>query len=103
MKLVQIFLPLYDNRGRRFPAALYARERERLVERFGGLTAHMRSPAHGLWRDRAAGRTQRDDIIIFEVMVRRVDRKWWSEYRYKAQKRFKQKELLVRAQDVKVL
>ena len=63
MKLVQIFLPLYGNNGRRFPAALYARERERLVERFGGLTAHMRSPAHGRWRDGA--RTKRDDIIIF--------------------------------------
>ena len=101
MKLVQIFLPVYGNNGRRFPAALYARERERLVERFGGLTAHTRSPARGLWRDGA--RTKRDDIIIFEVMVRRVDRKWWSEYRYKLQTRFKQKELLVRAQDVDVL
>jgi hypothetical protein len=47
--------------------------------------------------------TKRDDIIIFEVMVRRVDRKWWGEYRYKLQKRFKQKELLVRAQDADVL
>jgi hypothetical protein len=101
MKLVQIFLPVYDNNGRRLPAGLYARERERLVERFGGLTAHARSPAHGLWKDGA--QTKRDDIIIFEVMVRRVDRKWWSAYRYKVQKRFKQKELLVRAQDIEVL
>lgn len=101
MKLVQIFLPLYDKNGRRFPAALYALERERLVERFGGLTAHMRSPAHGLWKD--GTRTKRDDIIIFEVMVRRVDRKWWSAHRHNLQKRFKQKDLLVRAQDVRLL
>lgn len=101
MKLVQIFLPLYDNNGRRFPAAFYARERERLVERFGGLTAHMRSPVRGLWKD--GPRKKRDDLVIFEVMIRRVDRKWWNEYRYRLQKRFNQKELLVRTHDVKVL
>lgn len=101
MKLVQIFLPLYDNNGRRFSAALYARERKRLIERFGGLTAYMRSPARGLWKDGL--RTKRDDIVIFEVMLRRMDRKWWTEHRYRLQKRFRQKELLVRVQDVKVL
>jgi hypothetical protein len=101
MKLVQIFLPLYANNGRRFPAAMYTRERNRLVERFGGLTAHMRSPAHGLWKN--GSRTQRDDLVIFEVMIRRVDRKWWSEYRHRLQERFKQKDLLVRVQDIKVV
>jgi hypothetical protein len=101
MKLVQIFLPRYDNRGRRFSAALYARERDCLVERFGGLTAHVQAPAVGLWMD--GPKTKRDELIIFEVMVPRVDRKWWMEYRYKLQKRFKQKQLLVRFQDVKVL
>jgi hypothetical protein len=94
-------LPLYGSNGRRFPAALYARERDRLVERFGGLTAHVQSPAQGLWKD---GRhVKRDEIVIFEVMVRRVDRKWWAEYRFRLQKRFKQKELLVRVQDIKIL
>ena len=101
MKLVQIFLPIYDNNGRRFSAALYRVERDRLVERFGGLTAHMQSPAQGLWR--MGRRLKRDDLVIFEVMVRRIDRKWWINYRYQLQKRFKQKELLVRVQDVKVL
>lgn len=101
MKLVQIFLPLYDNKGRRFPARAYAHERDILVDRFGGLTAYMRSPARGLWKDGAA--TTHDDIVILEVMVRRVDRKWWNNYRHKLQKRFKQKELVVRAQDMKLL
>ena len=44
MKLVQIFLPLYDNNGQKFPARMYAAERATLVERFGGVTAYMRSP-----------------------------------------------------------
>jgi hypothetical protein len=50
MRLVQIFLPLYDNAGKRFPARLYARERERLVEHFGGMTAHMQAPVKGFGR-----------------------------------------------------
>jgi hypothetical protein len=101
MKLVQIFLPLYDNAGRRLPKALFSIERERLVERFGGLTAHVRSPAQGLWRTGQG--VKRDDLVIFEVMIRRVDRKWWMAYRYRLEKRFKQKTLLVRVQDVKVI
>jgi hypothetical protein len=101
VKLVQIFLPRYDNQGRGFPSALYARERDRLVERFGGLTAYTQNRAHGLWKDN--GRTRRDAIIIFEVLLRRVDRKWWMAYRHRLQKRFRQKELLVRVQDTKVL
>ena len=101
MKLVQIFLPRYDNRGRRFPASAYARERQSLVDRFGGMTAYAQAPAVGLWKNGPA--TKRDELIIFEVLMRRVDRKWWMAYPYKLQKRFRQKELLVRSQDVKVL
>ena len=101
MKLVQVYLPRYSNQGRRFPAAVYVRERDRLVERFGGITAHMRSPAHGLWKD--GSQTKRDEIVIFDVMVRRLNKKWWSDYRCRLQKRFRQKELLVLVQDVKIL
>jgi hypothetical protein len=101
MKLVQIFLPLYDNAGRRLPSALFTRERDRMVERFGGLTAHVQSPAKGLWK--TGGRVKRDNLVIFEVMIRRLDRKWWTDHRRRLEKRFKQKSLLVRVHDVKVL
>lgn len=101
MKLVQMFLPLYDNNGRRFPAKAYSTERDLLVERFGGVTAYMRSPARGLWKDE--GKKKRDDMVILEVMVRRTDRQWWNNYRHKLERRFKQKELVVRSQDMKLL
>jgi hypothetical protein len=101
MKLVQIFLPRYDNGGRRLAATLFARERERLIERYGGLTAYTRAPAVGLWKD--GPKTKRDEIVIFEVMIRSVDRKWWTDYRNKLRKRFRQKEVLIRIQDVKLL
>jgi hypothetical protein len=94
MYLVEIFLPLYDNRGRRFPAALYQAERERLVERFGGMTAHSQSPVKGLWQDK--GRTKRDELVIFEVMAPKLERRWWRSHRRQLEKIFKQKELLVR-------
>src|SRR5689334_19659871 len=67
MKLVQILLPVRDNRGRKFKRALYAGVHKELVRRFGGLTAYTRSPARGLWRDE--GTTKRDDVIILEVMA----------------------------------
>ena len=42
-------------------------------------------------------------MVILEMMVRRVDRKWWNDHRHKLQRRFKQKELVVRSQDMKLL
>jgi hypothetical protein len=62
--LVQILLPVYDNAGSRFPAELYDLVRAKLTDVFGGLTAHTRAPAEGLWD---SGRTvKRDDIIVVE-------------------------------------
>jgi len=47
--LIQILLPLFDNDGRRFGEEPFTRTRGELLERFGGLTAHQRAPAKGLW------------------------------------------------------
>jgi hypothetical protein len=65
-------------------------ERERLVERSGGMTAHTQAPAKGLWKDKSG--TEKDDLVIFEVMVKRLDRPWWKSYRRQLEKKFKQKE-----------
>jgi hypothetical protein len=101
VNLVQILLPAYDNRGRRFPARVFREVREHLTERFGGLTAYTRAPAKGLWRQ--GRKVVHDDIIVFEVMTRRIDRRWWRRYRQALQKRFKQQVIVVRAQKVEVL
>ena len=68
MKLVQILLPVRDNRGRKFKGELYSDVHSVLVRRFGGLTAYTRSPARGLWK--SEGSTKRDDMIIVEVMAK---------------------------------
>ena len=102
MHVVEIFLPLYDNDGRRFGPELYARVREELVELFGGLTAFSRTPAEGLW-EAAQGERSRDEIVIFEVMADDPDRGWWREYRTELERRFRQDEIVVRATPVERL
>ncbi|HET7401275.1 MAG TPA: hypothetical protein VFJ62_05820 [Usitatibacter sp.] len=94
--LVQILLPAWDPEGQRFPAALYARVKDELAERFGGLTAYARAPAEGLWEE-GAGERQRDDIVVYEVMDEELDSAWWMRYRQELERRFRQRELVVRA------
>lgn len=96
MHLVQLLIPLYDNRGQPFPAAMHAALRAELTERFGGLTAYSRVPAEGVWEDK--GQRRRDDIVVYEVMVERLDREWWSALRARLEDQFAQEELVVRAQ-----
>ena len=100
--LVQLLLPLDDNAGRAFPAALYTTIRHELTERFGGLTAYSRSPAQGLWQE-SESQPKRDDIIVYEVMTETLDREWWRAYRRTLEKRFAQDELVIRSQIVERL
>jgi len=99
--LVEILLPLLDNDGRPFGREAFARVREELIDRFGGLTAFTRSPAEGVW-DEGEGRS-RDEIVIFEVMADELDRPWWREYRRALEVRFRQEEIVVRARAVERL
>ncbi len=101
MHLVQILLPLADNTGRRFGGEAYARVRQELAERFGGITSFTRAPAEGVWKD--GERTSRDDIVVFEVMTREVDRSWWERYRAALEQRFDQEAIVVRAIRVDML
>lgn len=96
MHLVQLFLPLRDNRGRAFDKALFGEVRAALAERFGGSTAFVRAPAAGLWED-GEGDLQRDDVVLVEVLVESLDHAWWRDYRHALQQRFRQDTVLVRA------
>ena len=96
MYLVQILLPLFDNDGHPFEAGEYVRLRSELADRFGGVTAYTRAPARGVWKDEA-GETNRDDIVIFEVMTEELDREWWTAFRKQLEVRFRQDTLIVRA------
>jgi hypothetical protein len=99
MHLVQLLLPLHDNNGQRFPQKNYEQIREELTERFGGVTAFVRSPAVGLWKE-SAEETNRDEVVMFEVLAEQLDRDWWSLYRKQLQNKFRQDEVLVWASSI---
>ena len=92
MHLVTLLLPVYDED--------VAHE---LTERFGGVTAYARAPAKGLWKETPEHGTTHDDIVVYEVMVDKLDAVWWSQYRRRLEARFAQKELVVHAQEIRRL
>jgi hypothetical protein len=94
--LIEMLLPLTANDGTPFGESVFATTRAELTERFGGLTAHLRAPARGLWKT-DAGELSRDDIVIFEVMSDSLDRAWWEKYRATLEARFEQDIVVVRA------
>jgi hypothetical protein len=96
MHLVQILLPLYDNGGSAFGREPFDRVRGELTDRFGGVTAYLRSPASGAWKE-DGGRVERDEVVILEVMDDGLDRAWWGRYRADLESRFRQDEVMIRA------
>ena len=102
LHLVQLLLPLYDREGRPFPAEYYAGVRSVLTERFGGLTAYTRAPAEGLWSEDGK-HAERDDIVVYEVMVDDLDHNWWRGFRLELEQQFAQDDLVIRAQPLERL
>ena len=101
MHLIQILLPLNDNKGDPFDPDLYRGVREELFSRFGGLTAFTRAPAEGNWED--DGKTTRDEIVVFEVMAEELATEWWRGYRQKLERVFRQEVIVIRAQETQLL
>ncbi|HEY1188903.1 MAG TPA: hypothetical protein VGE74_14710 [Gemmata sp.] len=102
MHLIHILLPLDDNKGKALPKRLFRAVADELTEKFGGLTAHTRAPAEGLWKQ-GSSEAAEDEIVIYEVMAEGLDEAWWTKYRKRLEKRFKQEKVIVRAQEVRVL
>ena len=100
--VVEILLPLYDSEGTRIPGSLFDEVSAELTDLFGGVTAFVRSPAVGGWRD-LEGKVERDDVVLFEVMTGALDQRWWARYRVRLERRFGQKEIMVRATSVERL
>lgn len=100
--LIQLLLPLGDNGGHPFPQSIYLQVRDELTDRFGGITTYVRSPAEGLWKENRSS-TIRDEIVIYEVMVKELDRVWWQGFREKLERLFIQESLIVRAIKIDML
>ena len=99
MYLIQLLLPLHDNDKQPFPIQHFDTVRRTLTERFGGVTAFLRSPAVGLWKEGADELTH-DEVVMFEVLSSDLDHAWWARYRIELQDKFLQDELLVWASNI---
>jgi hypothetical protein len=102
MYLVQLLLPVRDDAGRPFDRAFFDDLSHELTERFGGVTAYTRAPAAGLWEE-PSGEKQRDDIVVYEVMVEEIGDEWWNALRRRLESQFRQRELVIRAQTMRRL
>jgi hypothetical protein len=94
MHLVQIFLPLSDNDKQRYSRDEFQAVEQELVARFKGFTAYPRAPASGLWQD--SHETQRDELVVYEVMTDSLDTSWWKAFRARWEQRFRQEKILIR-------
>ena len=103
MYLVQLFLPLRDNSGEPFSRERFATVSAEITERFGGMTAYARSPAIGLWKDAGEEPTKRDELVVYEVMIEELDVEWWRHYRLSLEERFRQDNIVVRSQEIRML
>jgi len=95
MVLIQLLLPATGAGGERAVAPL-AETRRELVERFGGVTAYVRSPAKGLWIA-PGGEAEADDVVMVEVVTQTFDRVWWRTYGTTLARRFGQDTIHIRA------
>jgi len=101
MFLVRVYLPLHGNDGEDFPSHMFRAVEAELSQRFGGVTAHLQSPASGLWREE--GKTHVDEVVIFEVISEEDEGDWWRSYRRRLERDFRQKRVLMVQQSVGVL
>ncbi|KAA3452162.1 hypothetical protein C7I87_02985 [Mesorhizobium sp. SARCC-RB16n] len=90
MQLVQILLPRTDNAGKPFAREDFDRVKDELALRFDGVTAYLRTPAEGVWRQ------GEDEIVIFEVMTEEVDLPEWRRRRSELERRFRQDQVVIR-------
>jgi len=102
MFVVELFLPLEKPDGSAVPTQVFERIKTELTTRFGGVTAHLQSPAEGAWKPEAADVIS-ERIVIFEVMVEDVDTAWWREYRHELETELDQHRILARLHQVTVL
>jgi hypothetical protein len=99
--LVQILLPVRDNAGEAFAPQLFEGVAKALTAHFGGVTAYNRSPAEGRWQ--SSGTVHHDEVMVMEVMMDELDRVWWKQFRDELEQRFRQDQIIVRAQTIELM
>jgi hypothetical protein len=102
MVLIQMLLPTRDSTRATVGVANLRDTRAEIVNRFGGVTAYIRSPAAGAWTS-PAGDVEEDDVVMIEILADTFDRQWWRGYVEVLKQRFAQESIHVRATAVETL
>ena len=101
MVLIQTLLPMPAGTAADADQRVQETRRE-LVERFGGITAYLQTPAQGVWTS-PQGERERDAVVLVEIVAEHFDRTWWRAYAATLASRFQQDAIHVRAMTVDVL
>jgi inorganic pyrophosphatase len=99
--LVQLFLPLYDNKGMPFAEKYYHQVREELTLAFGGTTFYFRSPVLGTWKQE--NKVFKDELLVAEVLTTNREAQFFNAYKSILEKRFKQEEIMMRFMNVSLI
>lgn len=102
MHLIELFLPLYDSQGNRFPQKIFTDLKTELTETFGGLTIHSKAPATGLWKPENS-EPVKDTIVIYEIMTEDIDQDYWSRRKEQLQNDLQQDEIMIRSTLIRLL
>ena len=93
MKLVQFFLPVYDNNGNAFDPRAFETLKRALTDKFGGVTVYKRT--EGYWKE-TDNEAKKDDILIYEVMTETVERDYWQDLKENLMAKFRQEAIMMR-------
>ena len=95
MQLVQILLPLTDNDDKPFPKRMFEALKEDLTRQYQGVTAFIQAPAQGQWAPDDTS-ISKEDIVIFEVMVKGLRLEEWQQRRRDLEASFQQERVVIR-------
>ena len=98
-----IYLPLTDNDGQLFPGALFKAVEERILARFGGLTAQQQEfPLRGIWQ--GASQLYLDRVIILTALDFRPkgSSRFVAQLKQSLLREFDQLEILITEQALRV-
>jgi hypothetical protein len=101
LKLVQLLLPITDNSGKKFQKEIFADIKAELTDKFQGVTAFSQAPAEGIWKDEYS--IMKEQIILYEIMVANVDKKWWTLFTKRLEVTLKQQKIVLRWFDISTL
>ena len=99
--LVEILLPKATGKGEPIGQYWFDCFLKELTDRFGGATSFLRAPGQGLWQ--SGGGTEKDSIVVVEVMVEEIDSSYWQSLRQRLERELSQDEVVIRAQEIRRL